>query len=515
MASLNKRDRHYQAVIQFERRVYKIPGFLLDSTGKRLSEELGRNIEKMLQTKATGNIPPDLRRYVETLPKRIRQSLARQGLIDAATEGKNLAEHIADYCQALAAKGVTPYHVESTKKMISKTVERCSFKMLGDVTSAKIRTYLADRRASKIITNKQTGMPSLDAEGKPIMKPGLSARRHNAIIAAWGGFIRWCMREHRIFENPLINVPRLNERIDRRHVRRALGPEEVRLLIEATTKEKDLAGMTGPERAMLYRLALETGLRLNELSTLTRDCLDLEARTLKVKAGYSKHRREDILPMRPALIATLQAHLEHKAPQARVFDMPTRYATLRSFYSDLEAAGIARINESGQVVDFHALRHTFISSLCHGGVHPKVAQELARHSTITLTMDKYTHTLQGAGSAALLTLPNYDLPSSQLAKATGTGSNLILRDAATSSLPQTSGVYSGVCVGHNYDRNETTRDNRTNQNRNERTDENSITMGVSCDFKGEMPGTGIEPAHLAIREPKSRASANSATRAIP
>ena len=42
-------------------------------------------------------------------------------------------------------------------------------------------------------------------------------------------------------------------------------------------------------------------------------------------------------------------------------------------------------------MDFHSLRHTFISNLADSGVHPKVAQTLARHSTITLTMDRYTH----------------------------------------------------------------------------------------------------------------------------
>jgi hypothetical protein len=33
----------------------------------------------------------------------------------------------------------------------------------------------------------------------------------------------------------------------------------------------------------------------------------------------------------------------------------------------------------------------FISMLAAKGVHPKVAQVLARHLTITLTMDYYTH----------------------------------------------------------------------------------------------------------------------------
>jgi hypothetical protein len=42
-------------------------------------------------------------------------------------------------------------------------------------------------------------------------------------------------------------------------------------------------------------------------------------------------------------------------------------------------------------VDFHCLRHTFITMLARSGVHPKTAQRLARHSTMELTMAFYTH----------------------------------------------------------------------------------------------------------------------------
>jgi hypothetical protein len=42
------------------------------------------------------------------------------------------------------------------------------------------------------------------------------------------------------------------------------------------------------------------------------------------------------------------------------------------------------------VIDFHALRTTFVSSLVAAGIHPRVAQALARHSTVELTMKAYT-----------------------------------------------------------------------------------------------------------------------------
>src|SRR5262249_36144592 len=58
---------------------------------------------------------------------------------------------------------------------------------------------------------------------------------------------------------------------------------------------------------------------------------------------------------------------------------------------DLLAAGIPYEDDRGRLFDFHALRHTFLTHLTESRVHPKVAQVLARHSTIALTMDRYTH----------------------------------------------------------------------------------------------------------------------------
>jgi integrase/recombinase XerD len=62
------------------------------------------------------------------------------------------------------------------------------------------------------------------------------------------------------------------------------------------------------------------------------------------------------------------------------------------------------------VADFHALRHTFITNLVKAGVQPKDAKELARHSTSTLTMDRYAHVGVRDTAAALSKLTLQTLP---------------------------------------------------------------------------------------------------------
>ena len=40
---------------------------------------------------------------------------------------------------------------------------------------------------------------------------------------------------------------------------------------------------------------------------------------------------------------------------------------------------------------FHDLRHTHASLMLEQGVHPKIVQERLGHSTVTLTLDTYSH----------------------------------------------------------------------------------------------------------------------------
>ena len=121
------------------------------------------------------------------------------------------------------------------------------------------------------------------------------------------GFCKWLHREKKAPENPLAHLQGLNVKTDRRHDRRALTQEECQVLLSTTAAELGRFGMTGPVRALLCQTALESGLRANELKTLTvGSCrLDSEPPTLTVKAGYSKHRKEDVQPIPTDLASAL------------------------------------------------------------------------------------------------------------------------------------------------------------------------------------------------------------------
>ena len=232
------------------------------------------------------------------------------------------------------------------------------------------------------------------------------------------------VKGRRASENPLAGLDGLNVRTDRRHDRRALTVDEARRLLAAAERGPVSFGMTGPERALAYRLAAETGLRAGEVGSLTRSSfvLDGPRPTVTVAAAYSKRPREDVLPLRRELAAALRGHLAGKPPGAQAFNVPPKRGdAAKMIRRDLEAAGIDYRNDSGRVADFHALRHTFITNLARSGVHPKVAQTLARHSTITLTIDRYTDArmFMEDEAAAVDGLPDLDAPAEAVRK-TGT-----------------------------------------------------------------------------------------------
>ncbi|MCY2952643.1 MAG: hypothetical protein NTU53_11825 [Planctomycetota bacterium] len=63
-----------------------------------------------------------------------------------------------------------------------------------------------------------------------------------------------------------------------------------------------------------------------------------------------------------------------------------------------------------------------------GGVNPKEAQSLARHSVITFTMDRYTHQYAGNLTAALNVLPDLSKPENNHVAATGTDGRTVGRN---------------------------------------------------------------------------------------
>ena len=165
--------------------------------------------------------------------------------------------------------------------------------------------------------------------------------------------------------------------------------------------EVTLYGLDGRDRAMLYQVAVNTGLRASELASLTPTSLDLDSPTPTVRClgAYTKNGQEAVLPLRAELAKALDKWLDGRPAEGPLWPGNwSQFNSAKVIRADLAAAREAWMktaktaeakqecerssflkyaDASGRYADFHSLRHTFISNLAKAGVHPKNAQALA------------------------------------------------------------------------------------------------------------------------------------------
>ncbi len=306
---------------------------------------------------------------------------------------------MADFHASILAKGATGKHAFEIRGKTVKIVELCGVERISELTPSAVQSAI-----------------------QALRDDGLSLQTCNHYLRAIKQLSRWLWRDGRLREDTLAHLSGYNVKLDRRHDRRAMTDDELARLIDTAKQGPIVGGMSGPERAMLYQLAVGTGFRANEIRSLTPESfsLDTDPPTVTVQAGYSKRRRCDTQPIRTDLAELLSEYLATKARGEAAFRLSDKPGKM--LRADLDAAGITYRDGSGRVIDFHAMRHTFISNIVRSGASVKVCQELPRHRDPKLTLGVYTHLQVADKTKALNSLPSMkpDRPERQVARATGT-----------------------------------------------------------------------------------------------
>ena len=347
----------------------------------------------------------------------VRQVERRQaGLYDPYEEHRNkpLSEHLDEYERSLRAKGNTEKHAKQTVNRLRRLSAGCQFTRLNHLDPTRVETWLDEQQSTK---------------------KRFSAQTRNFYRDAVVYFLNWCVERQRIALNRLLSLKRVNVDIDRRHDRRSLTEDQFLRLVDAAEAGKPVEGLPGPDRAMIYVLSAWTGFRRGEIASLTLQSLDFDSNPplIRLRAGSSKRRKKDVLPLHPLVVERLQAWLKGRGAVNRtepLFRLTTPKGefrrTSKMMRRDLAAARAAWIEEAetddekakreasdfltyrdaeGLFADFHAHRHTFISNLGKAGVTLSTAQKFARHSDPRLTSNVYTHLELEDEAAAIASLP--------------------------------------------------------------------------------------------------------------
>ena len=359
----------------------------------------------------------------KTIAQRMLQSLVENVALEKAglispTEKESkvpIAKHVGDFILHHQAKNNCAAHVKDLASKVRIFIDTCDWRNITQINEGDVEAFLLHLRQVK----------------------GRSIQTSNSYLKAVKNFTRWLARTKRLATDPLIYMSTLNAKLDRRHDRRPLETDEFNRMVKVAETGPPAVGLVGRDRAMLYLLAAWTGFRRGELGSLTLRSFNFDSQvpTVTIMAQYSKHRRQDVQVLHPDLVVRFKEWVRERAPKDGdeiLFPISektcgTDRQTARMVQFDLAAARrfwideaddpaekqrrqasdfLVYKNKAGLFADFHGLRHTFITNLRDAGVDPKVAQKLARHSDIRLTMEIYTHIKDKAEIDAIQMLPS-------------------------------------------------------------------------------------------------------------
>jgi len=323
--------------------------------------------------------------------------------------------------------GLKPAPVMASKEPIETSIRLFRLQLEQKEITGKRVSEVASKlqrvaAACQWLNFKQVSEADVERQLGLFRTEGMSKQTSNHYLRAMKQFSAWLVKSHRLRIDPLADLKMLNANTDRRHLRRALTPEELTRLVEAAEYGKSVEEISGPDRAMMYLIAAWTGYRKGEIGSLRLPSFDLknDPATVIVEAQYSKHRRQDIQVLHPDLAQRVRDWLADRNFETNDLLFPvsaasggTERKTALMMRVDLEAARKVWLDEAadaddraereksdvlaykdhrGRFADFHANRHTFITNLGRAGVNAKTVQTLARHSDIRLTMNTYSHT---------------------------------------------------------------------------------------------------------------------------
>ncbi len=378
----------------------------------------GKRKERSTRTSSKSDAERIMTKWVE------REELVRAGL--EKPEGgtaldrhaaASLKSHINAFETAKRASGVSDRHLSETIRIIREVGESCDWKTLGQVEAEGLERYVSRKRA-----------PTQDSDGK--VPRAWTPRTAHKCITAVRTFTRWCVEDGRLAADPLARVKKPAP--TRQRTRRMLQVEEWSWVRAVTEHGPERMGMSGHARRLLYEVAIQTGLRSGELSSLRRTSLRLgiERPYVLLEAGKTKNRKAARQFIKPELAADLEEFVRHLMPGAPVFETPRREHVATMLRADLAAARAAWLNQAGddaqeriqregsdfllatdhdgRVIDFHALRHTCGAWAAISGASPKAIQSLMRHAKITMTLDTYGHLLPDEAAETVSRMPNIE-----------------------------------------------------------------------------------------------------------
>lgn len=312
-------------------------------------------------------------------------------------KGKKLKQVVEAYIQE---------HM-TLKKWTEKTVTEASgqldlfMKVVGNVSLVEIdRTMMVDYLET--VKKLPAGINKNPAyRGKTIKEllatpnlPPMSTTTINKYIERAGSLLIWCMKQEYIDRNPAmgLSIAKTTKDDEQRAVYSVADLELIKKMLPNVDTNK-------PERYWIPRIAMYTGLRLNEICQLHLEdvieidgiwCFDInDDKDKRLKNIASKR----IVPVHPILIKLGFHDYVEKLRADKVERLWINLTKGRDGHSHDFGHWFSRFNRSKITKDplkvFHSFRHTVADTLKQSGIAEGVIAEILGHANDSITTGRY------------------------------------------------------------------------------------------------------------------------------
>jgi len=288
----------------------------------------------------------------------LQVQMERQGLAapsrQVETASAPLKVLVREWVVNLAARKRKPHYCGIMEKFMGVLMRECRWSTVADITPESFNDWIS-RNGHK------------------------APKTLNEYLGCARAFLNSLVKAGRLRSNPLISVGKTETRGQKVRDRRPFTHAEFLRLMEVAPFE----------RKIVYAVAYYTGLRRDEVDSLVWGDFDFETGFVTCPAEHVKNKENQPLALPPDLREMLLAHWEasgRPGESVKALKLPYRTAAM---YRDFKAAGIAKKDERGKIVDFYSFRHSFAQRLKESGVPFAIVMRMMRHSDPRLLASVY------------------------------------------------------------------------------------------------------------------------------
>jgi integrase len=364
---------------------------------RRTAQEADLRISDLVAAARSGTpVSPDAVAWLRRQPASLRRRLIDLQLVPPSTDAASwmLEDHLRAWQQHLTDLKRSPGWVALTVRRARDVIAEAKMLTWEELSADDGPSRIA--RAVRVLQARKS----------------LSAQEHNHHVAAIKALARHVHHCYPALPNPItpINLPKLEVRdVDRTRQHRPLTDEEFTHLMRVVPGFDRRKGLSGPDRALLYRLCRAVGARSDEIWHATVADLQLDRRPWSVRIVRGKRGKSRVVPLADAdLVDALRRHVASMAPGVQPFRFHRRQgaAMLRLDMQQAREEWLLKAStpeerrlrtesthllyQSGtSYADFHGFRSMLATDLLRAGVTAEQASKILGHSSPRTTWNHY------------------------------------------------------------------------------------------------------------------------------